>query len=210
VGVEVSTRKKHTGEPGNGGEFGTVHKSESSFSLDPPSVITPEETEALAEHRGRFVEGYDSEDIERFADQFTSVEVACTWEYIDSDGFGGDSEILFREVGADSTFGPWCRPSEDVHNLLFEADSDVDPESIASIVGERCETQELDEDDKFPGGVNFARRDDIERCAHDECDESLDDGEGWNGYCGTHADKIENHNEGDHEETPDDDCPECD
>lgn len=49
----------------------------------------------------------------------------------------------------------------------------------------------------------------VEGCAEPGCEESMDDGEGWNGFCGHHADLIANHEEGDHDGTPSPDCPEC-
>lgn len=38
-----------------------------------------------------------------------------------------------------------------------------------------------------------------ETCAADDCDDDLSDGEGYDGYCGTHADLIEAHESGAHE-----------
>lgn len=49
-------------------------------------------------------------------------------------------------------------------------------------------------------------------CVVEDCGESLNDGEGFDGYCGTHADKIESHSEGYHQAAeggPDADCPNC-
>jgi hypothetical protein len=47
-------------------------------------------------------------------------------------------------------------------------------------------------------------------CRADTCLNALDDGEGWDGYCGTHADLIAQHDAGEHTEAPRlDDCPKC-
>ena len=51
---------------------------------------------------------------------------------------------------------------------------------------------------------------DEDTCDADGCTGSLSDGEGYDGYCGTHADKVENHNEGQHAgDGRDAECPEC-
>lgn len=205
----TQTRKKNTGEAtNNGGEFGSVVKSESGVTLPTASSITPAEVEVLVEHRGSFEDGYDDEDITYFASGFKSVEFGCVWEYRDASGCGGDSEIVVREVlSDDGSRGPWCRPDADTYEFLTNKDSDTDPESIKSFIGEPYDGADP-ESLNVINPYNFATTDE-ELCRADECDESLDDGEGYDGYCGTHADKVANHEEGAHEEAPDDDCPEC-
>lgn len=65
--------------------------------------------------------------------------------------------------------------------------------------------------DEEPDSVEEDEEEDeeVEECAAPDCEESLDDGEGWNGFCGHHADLIANHEEGDHDGTTSPDCPEC-
>lgn len=56
---------------------------------------------------------------------------------------------------------------------------------------------------------------DEETCAAEDCNDTLDDGEGYDGYCGYHADLIESHHAGEHathiasDSGANDDCPEC-
>lgn len=54
--------------------------------------------------------------------------------------------------------------------------------------------------------------DEDERCRAESCDDDLSDLEGYNGFCGNHADLIHAHDEGSHavsEEGPQADCPVC-
>ncbi|MDH2390084.1 hypothetical protein QCN29_15045 [Streptomyces sp. HNM0663] len=48
-----------------------------------------------------------------------------------------------------------------------------------------------------------------DECRDKKCTESTENGEGWDGYCGHHADVIYAHEEGEHANTPHDDCPDC-
>ena len=67
---------------------------------------------------------------------------------------------------------------------------------------------------QFPGPEDDSADDDAgdDVCAVEDCDERLDDGEGYGGYCGHHADLIESHREGSHLDVrrgPSPDCPTC-
>jgi hypothetical protein len=50
---------------------------------------------------------------------------------------------------------------------------------------------------------------DADVCRVDLCEVPLSDGEGWDGYCGSHADLVYAHDEGDHGGNLDTDCPSC-
>lgn len=50
--------------------------------------------------------------------------------------------------------------------------------------------------------------DEEDNCSH--CGMSLDDNEGYDGLCGNCADLAEDHNDGNHKDAPDENCPECD
>jgi hypothetical protein len=45
-------------------------------------------------------------------------------------------------------------------------------------------------------------------CRFEDCEESLDDGEGWDGYCGNHADKVYGHEQDRDDEDIVHDCDE--
>lgn len=63
---------------------------------------------------------------------------------------------------------------------------------------------------QFPAPEDDGADEDV--CAVEDCDRRLDDGEGYGGYCGDHADLIESHREATtstYDASHNPDCPTC-
>lgn len=195
-----------------------------------PVPLTPEDVEVLRQNKGWFENGYDNRDAEKVLECFTAADLAVTWEYLDDGDHAGCSEFIGMEsvivgyhdngLSRRESVGPWRRIHPDVWTYLSDPDTDIDPEQIPSLLdtGEHAVFEDQDIADK--GFIqNEDDDDDEDECYH--CGESLDDGNGYDGYCGDCADRIEGHNTGNHRpvgERNDDgdeangfqsDCPNC-
>lgn len=200
--------------------------SQSSQSLN-AVPLTAEDIEVLRQNKGWFENGYDNNDATKVLECFKAADLAVTWEYLDDGDHAGCSEFIGKETIVTgmsehgyplrNTVGPWRRIHPDVWTYLSDPDTDIDPTSIPSLLdlGEHAVFEDQDIADK--GFIQNPAGDD--EC--DYCGESLDDNEGYDGYCGTCTDKVENHNTGQHrlEGEQDDegedatgadaDCPNC-
>lgn len=183
----------------------------------PPAALTPRDVEHLVEHKGVFENGYDQDDVNRVLSNFEAARLVCTWDTHDDLGYGGDSEfvgIAKQDLGvtahghhATTDAGVWRRIHPQVWEYLSDPDSDLDPESIPSLLAdEPFERQDID-DLPGDGWCNIAYETDGEECTH--CGGPTDDGEGWDGYCGTCEDLRTQHDADEHAGRPDEDCPDC-
>jgi hypothetical protein len=105
----------------------------------------------LDEAAGMFEEGYDEGDVDKFAQNLApAVEIRCVWEYTDSQGMGGTSEIIGRVPG-----GIWRPLSDDFAEFLYSGDeTSATPESL---LGYEPFQSEFDVDDlMFTNGYNVA------------------------------------------------------
>lgn len=185
------------------GKFGEQAK-DTATDQPLPSPAFGNDLAMLTDERGRFENGYDSADISQFAARFESVDFGVVWdEYSTSDGYIGDSEFVVRE----RPDGKWMRLHADASAFLICPDeAPADLSHLTSLASDQpaYEVSGAIMHDE----VNFASRsDDI--CRADGCFEDLDDGNGWDGWCGHHADIVSGHEDGDHKSAPRDDCPEC-
>lgn len=206
--------------------------------------LSPADVAHLIDNQGMFVNGYDDDAINSVLGNFETARLVCLWAYYDDYGYGGDSEFFGVAKVADPAYthlhanatkdeGPWRQVHPDVWSYLSDPDSDIDPANIPCLLV--ATTEHAPQNINDLGGDGFANvatenktetdedddEDDEETCVDDDCDESLEDGEGFDGYCGNHADKIEGHNEGRHRPVgekddegddangPDDECPNC-
>lgn len=197
-----------------------------------PVPLTESDIDLLREHKGWFEDGYDNRDAMKVLECFEAATMVVTWEHLDDGDEAGCSEFIGMErtpVGttahghrAFADAGVWRRIHPDVWTYLYDPECDINPEQIPSLLdtGEFAVFEDQDIADK--GFIqNPDEDDDEETCIADNCDESLDDDEGYDGYCGSCADKIENHNTGGHREVGTDDdegdpatgadteCPNC-
>lgn len=192
-----------------------------------PVPLTSEDIEVLRQNKGWFEDGYDNHDAMKVLECFTAADMVVTWEYLDDGDHAGCSEFIglervvtgMSERGYPLTqsTGPWRRIHPDVWTYLSDPDTDIDPAQIPSLLdtGEHAIFEDQDIADK--GFIQ--NEDDEDECVH--CGESLDDGEGYDGYCGNCADRIEGHNVGNHRPVGkhnddgdeanghQDDCPNC-
>lgn len=205
----------------------TIPTAETSTEI-PFLPLSDADRAHLIENKGTFENGYDGDGVAAVLREFESARLVCVWGSYDDMGYGGDSEFFgqakFADVpGNGVTSGPWRQVHPDVWTYLSDPDSTIDPATIACLLAPTAEFARQDIDTLFSDGeCNMAVKEETETCTVDDCDESLDDGEGFDGYCGNHADKIEGHNHGAHrplgetddegDETtgPDDECPNCD
>ena len=172
----------------------------------PPVVLSLSDVAHLTAHKGVFEEGYDDEDALRVLSSFTDVNLILMWDYHDSDGFGGGVEILGRATGDNE---PWRALHPGVLRYLTDPDCLLDPATIPSLLeGVAAPGQEslgnLDD------GTQTAREyEAVEECAADDCDDDMTDNEGYDGFCGTHADLIAQHDDGEHPDGLNSECPDC-
>jgi hypothetical protein len=198
-----------------------------------PVPLAESDIDLLREHKGWFENGYDNRDAMKVLDCFQSADMVVTWEYLDDGSEAGCSEFIGMEYVTVGTYesgmprvettGPWRRIHPDVWTYLSDPECDIDPATIPSLLdtGEFAVFEDQDIADKGFIQNPDEDEDDEEVCIDDDCDEPLDDGEGFDGYCGTHADKIERHNNGGHRPLgktdddgdeaigTDDECPNC-
>jgi hypothetical protein len=194
------------------GQFGTQPKSESGVSIDPRDEEIRRDLDALTDFRGAFVNGYSEDDIEDLAQNLETIDLVCQWDVYDDYGYGGDSTILVRDRN-DSPGSGWHIISGALYDHLFS------PEEGGPLTAENLHVFDprlkvLNQDiqaamTRVDGANHAASADDTaEACSF--CEASLDDGEGYDGYCGACADLIEAHNEGEHASyARDADCPNC-
>ena len=162
-----------------------------------------------------------------------SIDVAAAIEQGYVTGF---ETIPFPEPRTLTLVGHWDGNTivvEDVYDGAVEDDreetgywseglwaSSATGRSEAEVAAGMLDEYEQSHNIRFAVGEDDRTPDEEETCIADDCDESLNDGEGYDGYCGTHADKIEGHNEGQHRVSgfddngdpangPDADCPNC-
>lgn len=102
--------------------------SEHTLSPVPP---TASDVEVLALRKGLFAQGHTDEDINEVLAEFTGARLVCVWDYHDEWGFGGNSEIVGRDTEGT---GPWRRLSSEFTEFLYDPESDLAPETIASIL----------------------------------------------------------------------------
>lgn len=207
-------------------------------------ALTEADVAHLIEHKGTFEDGYDDAAISSVLDGFETARLVCVWDYHDDYGYGGNSEFFGVTKVPDPAYthmypnatkdeGPWRQVHPDVWAFLSDPDSDIDPATIPCLLVSTTEYAPQNIND-LPGDgfANVAienktdsddsdNDDDEEICVGDDCEESLEDNEGYDDYCGTCTDKIENHNlgkhrpigetddDGDDSEGPDDECPNC-
>lgn len=196
---------------------------------DQPAEPEPDLTDTSSYDRA------EQPDFPRTADDSIDVAAAIEQGYVT-----GFETIPFNEPKTMTLVGHW-----DGNTIVVEDvyDGDVDDEreetgywdqglwassatgtSEAKIAAGMLDEYEQSHDIRFAVGEDDRTPDeddeDEETCIADDCDESLDDGEGFDGYCGTHADKIEGHNTGQHRVSgfdddgdpasgPDPECPNC-
>lgn len=201
-----------TGKPVNveRGVQGFVAKkkdeTETDANLVPADSPVARALAVIEENRGRFENGYDDDDITRFSRELGGVGFATLWEYRDEDGFGGASEFIVR----DNADGPWKRIHPDVFAYLV-GDEDAG-ENLSHLTTLESDDVVTELTDDMIGDLSVSANvtaDDALICRADGCNERNDDGEGWDGWCGNCADIVTQHEEGDHEDEPRGDCPEC-
>lgn len=195
-----------------------------AYAIDLPDVPpNPFEVEHLREWAGDIVDGYDERKVNSLAAPFTTIRLVCVWDRYDADGTGGNSEFIGRALdpGSRDEVGPWRVLHPDVYAYLMGEPAPGDntsgaatveggsPAGFVSLLGATWGTGEAPAVEWEDGFGNVALLDDYEQCAHDGCSGSLDDGEGYDGYCGGCADLISVHDDGEHDDAPDTDCPTC-
>lgn len=216
------------------GKFGEQARAEdTSVTLTAPATppLTPRDVAHLIEHKGCFEDGYDDDTINKVLGGFESANLVCVWDYFDDAGYGGNSEIVGigqAPIGPTAQgdrawvdVGTWRRLHPDTWAFLSDPETDIDPESIPSLLDTNGDfaVYEIQNIDELPGdgfrnvAAEYDDTDSTEADACTHCGEALDDGEGCDGYCGTCADLIEQHNDTDDEDsghaTPERDCPNC-
>ena len=128
---------REDGEPG----YACVRCGNGYASAQTRDDIAAHACEALAldlasfeESYGLFREGYTEDDIDALSSR--TVEFLCVWNYRDDLGFGGDSEIVGREILPDGSTGNWkpLHPTLWAH-LLGDPDDPADPADPADPEG---------------------------------------------------------------------------
>jgi hypothetical protein len=114
-----------------------------------PVPLSASDVEVLTVHKGLFAQGHADDDINAVLAEFTGARLVCVWDYHDEWGFGGNSEIIGRPITATGQGGEWRRLSSEVTEFLYDPESDLDPESIASLLDTEgtfaiYETQDID------------------------------------------------------------------
>lgn len=95
--------------------------------------------------KAMFSEGYTDEDIEALTVGLTSTQFVCVWEFRDNLGYGGDSEIIGRDIRPDGTFGPWKAMSTDFFSYLFNPDTDLTIDGVTAFLSDDLfETQNIE------------------------------------------------------------------
>ncbi|KQP63132.1 hypothetical protein [Nocardioides sp. Leaf285] len=194
--------------------------------------MTPRDVETLSANRGVFAEGYTPEDAASVLSRFESADLRVFWDYADGDGLGGDSFFagfarasrasgpygVGRAVPYEAPFSQYAHISDQAWEYLSDPDCDLDPEAIPSLLGNEHAAINVGEIYSHDVGAStqysFANHLDDEgeeRCREDGCDKDPDSGDGWDGYCGIHADLIERHDAGEHDgdNARPADCPIC-
>lgn len=115
----------------------------------PPPPLTPKDVEHLIASKGAFENGYTPEDADRVLSGFESATFEVVWDYHDEDDFGGDSFVAGfpSESRASGPLGtgravPYrCASLADYRGIhpdaweyLTDPDTDLDPESIPSLL----------------------------------------------------------------------------
>jgi hypothetical protein len=114
--------------------------------------------DAFSEAKGLLCEGYTAEDIDALNTNIHTVEFRCLWDYRDGLGFGGDSEIIGREINPDASTGPWKALNAPFADWLDNSHSETDLDALNSMLDE--EDYEVQDFSTFPAvsGPNVARK----------------------------------------------------
>ncbi len=183
--------------------------------------LTPRDVETLTAKPWRLRRGLHPRGRSQRPEPLRVRHLRVFWDYADGDGLGGDSFFagfartsrasgphgVGRAVAYEAPFSQYAHISDQAWEYLSDPDCDLDPESIPSLLGNEHAAINVGEIYSHDVGAStqysFANHLDDEArrsaVARTGCDEDLDDGEGWNGYCGTHADLVDQHDEGEHD-----------
>lgn len=91
---------------------------------------------AFADAKGLLCEGYTAEDIDALNSNIRTAEFRCLWDYRDGIGFGGESEIIGREVRPDGSTGAWKGLHPAFADWLDNSESTTDLDAVESMLDE--------------------------------------------------------------------------
>lgn len=173
--------------------------------LFPSEPLTPWDATVLAENRGVLQDGYDDYDINRLFGQFESANLQVIWDYKDSEGFGGSSEIvgmalvptsdpLEAHANGRRLAGSVRDLHPDVWEYLTDPECDIDPERIPSLLSDVVSEAGDPDRDLFDlpgdGQHNLTVHVKDEPCSH--CGNPVDES-GEDDYCGPCAYLADEH-----------------
>lgn len=111
----------------------------------------------FADAKATLENGYDEDTIESLFADLSTAEFVCLWGYYDDYGFGGDSEILGREISPDGSHGPWKPIHASLWAFLFEPEDPIDIDEVPALLSETDhEVQNVYQTAAFTSGANAA------------------------------------------------------
>lgn len=198
------------------GRFGVQVNAESSMNLSPEtSSLTPSDIETLRGHKGALRGSYTARQATAVLSLFESAHLSVYWDVYD--GHIGELDgdpLIVGTPACEGDFEHWRTRALDGRVLAYltDPDSDEDPATFQTLLDARHlqpnvgEIYTFDIDGMRQHAFSLAGED---VCANPSCNESLDDGQRWDGYCGHHSDLIYQHEQGEHEGAERPECPEC-